>query len=96
MFNRFSALALVLGAIAGYVLTGTSATAQSDPPPFAIGDNVTLHYETTMAESQVPCLVADIRGSYVKCENRAQRFTSDPVENWRNMRFVVHMRKQQK
>lgn len=96
MSIRSFALPLVVGLVAGYAVAGTSTTAQTDSLPFAIGDTVTLKYETTVSESYVECGVADIRGEYVRCESRGARFGSEPTENWYSLRSVAQIRKRVK
>ncbi len=96
MSIRTFALPLIVGLAVGHGAAGTSTTAQTDPLPFAVGDTVTLKYETTVSESYVECGVADIRGEYVRCENRGSRFGSEPTENWYSLRSVAQIRKRVK
>ena len=42
MLNRWSVLVLVVGALAGYNVAGSSAQAQSESLPFAVGDSLSL------------------------------------------------------
>ena len=44
MVNRWSVVLLIVGAMAGYLISGTTVRAQDDPLPFANGDKVTLQF----------------------------------------------------
>jgi hypothetical protein len=44
MLNRWPAVLLIVGVIAGYVISGTSVKAQNDPLPVSVGEAVILRY----------------------------------------------------
>lgn len=101
MSSRWSVLALLVGAVAGYGVTGTSVRAQSDPLPLTVGDTVTLRNVNAdlQVEGSVECTVTEIRGIYVKCApptRLGSQFGSRPVEKWRSLRFAVEILKHQK
>ena len=77
MVNRWSLVLLIVGVIAGYVISGTSVKAQADPLPLAVGETVTLRYSTGAHPSEshgwVECSVMEIRGGYVRCATPATR-----------------------
>jgi hypothetical protein len=96
MLNRWSVLVLVVGALAGYTVAGSSAQAQSEPLPFAVGDTITLHYgndaDRNGIESGTECTVAEIRGMYVKCGRRSRvGGGSDRLERWLTLKYVVQI-----
>ena len=100
MMNRWSVLLLIVGAIAGYVISGTSVAAQTDPLPVAVGETITLRYSTDAHHSGdhrwVECSVVEIRGVYVKCAPPAQRRVGAPtVVLWRNLQTVAIIQKDQ-
>ena len=90
MRDRYSLLFLVVGALAGYLLAGSPASAQNQPLPVVVGDTATLVYEPGAQEpssgSSVECSIQDVRGSFVKCgSNNPFR---DQEDNWRSLRRV--------
>lgn len=95
MMNRWSVLLLILGVIAGYLISGTSVRAQNDPLPFAVGDTVTLRYGIGPSSTPdwVECSVMDIRGTYVKCAPPARG--PQNVEHWHSLQSVVWVQKHQ-
>lgn len=93
MSIRTFGVPLLAGLAVGYAAAGTATTAQTNPLPFAIGDTVTLKYETTVSESYVECHVADIRGEYVRCESQSRRIGSQAGENWYSLRSIAQVRK---
>jgi hypothetical protein len=100
MVNRWSVALLIVGVIAGYVISGTSVTAQTDPLPFAVGETIILRYSAGPYASEgysfVECSVMEIRGVYVKCAPPAQRRPgTQAVELWRNLQSVVIVQKDQ-
>jgi hypothetical protein len=94
MNSRWSALALLVGLIAGYAVSARPVQAQNDGLPFAVGDTVTLWYATENAPpafgSSVQCVVAEIRAVYVRC-GRSSRVgsASDQTTRWLNTKYVV-------
>jgi hypothetical protein len=100
MLNRTSAIVLVIGAVAGYALRGTSATqaAQASPEgvPLAAGDSVVLVYQK-LHQEYAPlteqCVVREVRGTFVRCSPERD---SGMSEEWRNLLFVVGIAKRGK
>ena len=64
MVNRWSLVLLIVGAIAGYAISGTSVKAQADPLPLAVGETVTLRYSPAAHPSEshgwVECTVMEV------------------------------------
>ena len=103
MFNRMSALWLVLGVVGGYAAAGPSVKAQTAPaspvPPFVNpGDDVTLQFERgtyTEAIHSVRCAVVTIEGIWIKCAP-AERFGAQREQKWLNLQRVVQITKREK
>ncbi|MGB2718061.1 MAG: hypothetical protein WBC51_27995 [Vicinamibacterales bacterium] len=97
MLNRWSLLMLLLGALAGYAVAGSTVQAQSDAAPFAVGDTVTLWFGKDAAPpgfgSSMQCTADEIRGSYVKCGPRNRIGASDRTERWVTLKYVVQITK---
>lgn len=96
MFNRFSAVWLVLGLVGGYALVGPSATAQSTAvspvPPFVYpGDHVTLVVDRE-GSSIVECDVAEVQGVWIRC-TPDDTFASQPKQRWVNLQRVIEIQK---
>jgi hypothetical protein len=98
MVNRLSALWLVLGAIGGYALAGTSVTAQGSPLPFLARDNVTLTFEHGTYEGfqNVECVVDETQGTWVKCARQDRFGSAQRDEHWYSLRRVVEVTKHAK
>ena len=101
MLNRVSALSLVFGVVAGYAVRGTGVTAQDAPPfvPLNVGETVMLSYEKLEVDRIRPmeeCTVLELRGVYVRCAAAKDSKSFQTREEWRNLRFVVGITKQQK
>jgi hypothetical protein len=97
MVNRWSGVLLIVGALAGYAISGTTLRAQDGSLPFAIGDTVTLRFGAPWSAEWthfVVCEVNDIRGTYVKCAAPASARPRRP-EAWHNMQSVAMVEKQQ-
>jgi len=98
MLNRWSALTLILGALAGYAVAGPTAQAQDGSLPFVVGDTVTLHFEeqgqTPATGPSTRCAVAEIRGNYVRCT--PARTPRDPVETWFSLKSVAQITKHER
>jgi hypothetical protein len=94
MRDRYSLLFLVVGALAGYLLAGSPASAQNQPLPVAVGDTATLVYEPGAQDAasgtRIECSVQDVRGSFLKCGS-ADPFRGDQVDHWRSLRRVTHV-----
>jgi hypothetical protein len=99
MWNRWSLLMVILGALGGYAVASPSVTAQSEALPFAVGETVTLWYgegtSTPAIGTSVECTVAEVRGSYVKCTPRSRIAGSDRAERWLTLKYVVQITKRQ-
>jgi hypothetical protein len=93
MVNRWSVALLLIGVIAGYVVSGTSVRAQGEPLPFAVGDPISLHYGEPPASNFVECSVAEIRGVYVRCSAPARVSLSQNVEVWHSLQSVSMVKK---
>jgi hypothetical protein len=99
MFTRFSAVWLVVGIISGYALSGPSVTAQnisSAVPPFiALGDEVTLQFDRTASSgdhiSTIRCTVADIQGSWIRCER--EKFSFERDQTWHSLTRLIAVTK---
>lgn len=100
MFNRFWAVWLVLGGIAGYAIAGKPVVAQGaggpPRPPFVnAGHNITLQFEQGSSNVEfLRCAVADVQGIWVRCSS--DRFTADRDQQWysfaRVIRITMHER----
>jgi hypothetical protein len=98
MVNRWSLMLLIVGVIAGYVISGTSVNAQTDLLPLAVGETVILRYPPTHATDSSPwveCSVMEIRGVYIRCEAPAARPGIPAVVLWRNLQSVAIVQKDQ-
>src|SRR5688572_13143052 len=99
MWNRWSVLMLIVGALAGYSVATPSLQAQSDPSPIAVGETVTLWYGKDAAVpgfgSSFQCTVAEIRGPYVKCGPRNRLGAIDRPERWVTLKYVVQITKRE-
>jgi hypothetical protein len=93
MVNRWSVLFLIVGALIGYVIFGTSVKAQSDPLPFSVGDEVVLGFVNPDSVYNQPehvvCSVTAIRGTYVACRTPVNpRRPPEMAESWYNLQLV--------
>ena len=98
MVNRWSMVLLLVGVIAGYVVSGTSVKAQTDPLPLTVGETVILRYPPTHPTDTSPwveCAVRETRGGYVRCESSAPRPGIPAVVLWRNLQSVAIVQKDQ-
>ncbi len=102
MVNRFTAVWLMLGAVAGYALAGPSLRAQSSgsllPTAFNPGDRITLHFEygsVSQYTDQVSCTVAEAQTRWVKCVSE-DGFGRPTLAEWYSLRRVYKVTKQAK
>ena len=99
MFNRLAVLLVGLGIVAGYGAGGMGTSAQGDALPFGVGDTVTLWYvkhgESPTAGSSVPCVVGDIRGTFVRCGERSRIGGSNRSERWFSLKYVSAIEKRE-
>jgi hypothetical protein len=99
MFNRTSALWLVLGLVGGYTVAGPPVKAQnaavSPVPPFlGTGDDVTLQFERgTYHENvhSIRCTVAAIEGIWLRCGPAVERFDPQREQRWLNLERVIQI-----
>lgn len=92
MFNRLSALWVVLGAVGGYALGGPAANAeivQADPRPafVAPGDEVTLAFERGRVIYDIRCTVAAIQGIWIRCA--PDKFATERDRKWYSLQRVL-------
>lgn len=100
MLNRWSLLTLLVGVLVGYTFRAPTVQAQTELLPFAVGETVTLSYGQDAAQpsfgSSIECVVAEIRGVYVKCGRRSRvGGGSDQTERWFTLKYVVQITKRQ-
>jgi hypothetical protein len=93
MFNRMSALCLVLGAVAGYGVAGPSVTAQGGgtPLPFVvtIGETIGLKFERgTYLPEELRCSVAEAQIAWIRCAS-ADPVQGDRVQQWYSLSRVI-------
>jgi hypothetical protein len=72
MLNRWLFVLVFAGGILlGYAFGAPSVQAQPESAPLALGDTVTLYYTEKARHpssgSMVECVVAEIRGTFVRC-----------------------------
>jgi hypothetical protein len=93
--NRRSGLMLVVGLLAGYTVAGSSAQAQTESLPFAVGETVMFTFDehATPAPNLVECPVTEIRGDFVKCGPRSRAAGRDRFERWVTLKYVVQITK---
>ena len=103
MFNRMSALCLVLGVVGGYALASPPLNAQntsvSPVPPFVqAGDDLTLYFEAgtfTERPYTMRCAVGAVEGLWLRCG------PTDPLDvrreqTWLNLDHVIRITKREK
>jgi hypothetical protein len=91
MSNQWSVVALILGVLAGYLISGTTARAQDNLLPFVVGDTVTLVFGEPWREPYknfVVCTVSEVRGVFVKCASEPSARPGRP-EEWYNLQQSV-------
>jgi hypothetical protein len=96
MLNRLSFVMLGVGIVVGYAVSGKPVQAQpGDAVPFTVGERVALTYGRNVSESYIECTVSEFRGTYVKCEARAQ-FRGERPETWYSLKSVTKIVKLEK
>lgn len=65
MLNRWSVVFLLAGSLVGYALAARPVSAQAEPQPFAVGDQITVTYEN---ERSYTCVVGEFHGGYLRCD----------------------------
>jgi hypothetical protein len=97
MVNRTAALCLVTGVLAGYLVTGSSARAQSSsveaPSAVAVGENLILQFERgTYSENvnSMRCAVLTLEGNWVKCA-LPDAFATERNQKWVNLAYVTQI-----
>lgn len=96
MFNRLSAVWLVVGVVAGYAAAGRSVTAQNVPanpvPPFVNpGDDVTLYLDYERS-GMVRCAVAEIQGIWIRCAP-ADKLATQARQRWFSLNRAIEIEK---
>ena len=92
MLKRWSGVLVVLGLIVGYSVAGTSVNAQNEPLPFGVGDTVSLRFGAPWSAEYnnfTTCAVAEIRGSYVRCEAPPAPAGRQTRVMWHNLQSVA-------
>ena len=81
---------LVVGLLAGYAVTGSSAQPQNESLPFAVGETVTFTFgeHAIPASNVVECPVTEIRGDFVKCGPRSRAAGRDRLERWITLKYA--------
>jgi hypothetical protein len=104
MSNRTATLWLVAGILAGYLLAGPAAKAQSSSvlaPSFvagAVGQELVLQFERgTLSESttSMRCSVRTVEGTWVNCAI-PDAFDSDRGQKWVNLAYVTQITRRDK
>jgi hypothetical protein len=100
--NRSSALWLILGVLAGYLVSGPSLKADEKPRrlPYVTvrGETITLvfaHGTMTSGGSQMPCKVLDESDSWVRC-GLPDELSSSREQHWYDLTRVVEVVRQEK
>ena len=95
MLNRWSVLMVVVGLLVGYTVAGSSAQAQNQSLPFAVGETVTFMVEehAVPTTNLIECPVTEIRGDFVKCGPRTQAAGRDRLERWVALKYIVQITK---
>jgi len=88
MRGMFAALCVLVVAMMGYAVSGTSAQSVVGNIRISPGDRVRLFYS---GESPTSCTVAEIRGDFVSCrpENVDPFMRRPDRERWYNTRMVT-------
>jgi hypothetical protein len=102
MFNRVSALWLVLGVLGGYVVAGPSPVKADEKPrglPYTInpGDKVQLTFAYGSIASRgytLECTVADTRDSWLRCAT-PEGVGAPPEQRWYDLNRIVEITKQE-
>ena len=102
MFNRFSALWLVIGLIGGYALSGSSATAQRSDDLYISalnpGNTVQLVFErgaVSTDNSTLNCTVGEVIGRWIRCKSE-DSFQEDREQRWYSLERVARITKREK
>jgi hypothetical protein len=78
----------MVAVLAGYALAQPGVQAQDEALPFARGDSVMMVFEVGSGKE---CIVADIKGFFVKCENAVA--AAKGREYWLNVQNAVSVMK---
>jgi hypothetical protein len=97
MWNRTTALWLVAGILAGYLVAGPAAKAQSSsvlpPSSVVIGADLLLQFEAgTLSQnvSSMRCAVRTVEGNWVRCAV-PDTFDPDRGAKWVNLAYVTQI-----
>jgi hypothetical protein len=99
MINRFAALWVVLGFVAGYALFSPASKAQGFIGlPFAgnTNDKITLQFERgTITDSvvSIDCTVDEVQTTWIRCR-AGDSFQSQRQQRWYNLKHVVEITRQ--
>lgn len=96
MFNRWSGLMLIVGALGGYAAAAPGAGAQSGEAPLAIGDRVVFRLDSAAEATgsrDFTCIVGTLQGAWVRCDS-ADPFRPRAGEIWYKLDAVLRIQKQ--
>jgi hypothetical protein len=92
MLNRWAVVFFLSGSLLGYAFAARPVSAQAEPYPFAVGDQITLTYEN---ERSYVCVVGEFHGGYLRCD--PYRITSigrgARTERWVSLERIVSIEK---
>ena len=97
MLNRWSALTLVVGLVAGYSFGTPAARAQAGAVPIDVGDRVSLRYEA-IADNRTQefmCVIGAFQGDWIRCDS-TDAFRKPKSETWRSLKQVIEVTKYEK
>jgi hypothetical protein len=95
MLNRWSAVMLVVGAVAGYAFGAPPAGAQSADVPFGPGDRVSLRLQSDaegIGSRDFTCVVGTLQGRWVRCDS-TDPFRPRTGEVWYSLESVLRIQK---
>jgi len=102
MSNRMAAVYVVIGVLAGYLISGSSARAQSSsgapPSSVVIGADLLLQFESgTLSQnvSSMRCAVRALEGNWVKC-GVPDPFDSSRGDRWVSLAYVTQITRHDK
>jgi hypothetical protein len=100
MFNRMSALCLVLGGLVGLAVAGPSVRAQSSGTvlPFVVdtGDVVGLTFEKgTILPEVFKCRVAELQADWIRCTS-TEPLPSTHEQHWYRLKRVIQVTRLEK
>lgn len=100
ILNRWSVVLLGVGLLIGYSASGRTVEArQNGPFPFTVGDRISLEYSNAVrlnGLSTFECVVVEVIGRFVHCEQKVQFRPDQGGEQWLNLKDVVRIVKREK